>query len=166
MRRFLLALSLVLGFGSLAAASAQAQGLSVTFDTGPAYGRPVYGRPVEYRPAPVYRPYPRYRQVEYPPQPAYRPYRYARPAYYGPHCSRGRSGNGTASAGSGSRAKSAARKSPELASTDGRLGRPFSCENRLAPVQIACACGVKAPRVVQHERRQTAQRRAAALRRR
>ena len=86
MRRFLLALSLVLGFGSLAAASAQAQGLSVTFDTGPAYGRPVYGRPVEYRPAPVYRPYPRYRQVEYPPQPAYRPYRYARPAYYGPHC--------------------------------------------------------------------------------
>lgn len=83
MRHVLLGLAgaAALGLGALTVAPAQAQGISVTIGSGyggygyGGYHRPAYGyyparRPVYYRPAPVYRAYPRY----------------ARPVYYAPRC--------------------------------------------------------------------------------
>jgi hypothetical protein len=92
MRRLLFGfIAAFVGFGALASAPApaQAQGFSIT--VGEPYGRPPvrridrsYERPVHYRPAPVYRPYPRYAR----PVGVYGGYPgYARPAYYaGPRC--------------------------------------------------------------------------------
>ena len=73
MRVFRFALA---GFGALALQAlvpdaASAQGVSLTFNSGPLY-----------RPAPVYRPYRRYRPVVYRPVPVAP--RYARPVVYDP----------------------------------------------------------------------------------
>jgi hypothetical protein len=98
MRQILLGLAgaAVVGLGAFGAQPAQAQGFSITIGT-PGYYRPapIYRpypryRPVYYRPAPVYRPYPRYRPVHYRPAPIYRSYGpqrvFAPPVDYGPVC--------------------------------------------------------------------------------